>query len=417
MRERIDAKNLITYEDFLGTSRRCHYNEFIADFYKRFAEENEMPIGLTPDGDIKFGKDENFLRRAERIKDCCTHWSFDYYQKAGYKNLVRMVRCDDRFCLNCQALAADQRLAQYSKVLDDYTIEHDLYHVVLTVPNVSGTRLADTIELMIDRFSYMLRFFDGRKKVRNVDFSRYGYVGAVRALEITVSKRDGSYHPHLHCIFVLKKNMDLPKIFWNSFSEDRTGRQPTRLFSELDMLFQRLWCLLIMKEKVTKENIENIAKVLPQYPNGFTCVADLTNGDYHEVFKYAIKGTFKNETLFHYETFKTLYTALYNRRAYQTYGCLANYDFNDYDESLGLNSLEEVFELFITGLQREELPQRVEEILVKILVNWNDEESKYISKASYLRHFRALDEEEKKDALNKLMEASINVLEDKEDAE
>ena len=410
--ERLTAENLITYEDFLGTSRRCHYNEFISEFYERFADENEMPIGLTPDGEVKYGKDENFLRRAERVKECCTHWSFDYYKKSGYKNLVRMVRCDDRFCLNCQALIADQRQAQYSKVLDDFAIENDLYHVVLTVPNVSAQRLADTVTLMLDRFSYLIRFFDGRKKVKGVDFLKYGSIGAVRALEITVSKRDGSYHPHLHCIFVLKKNLDLPKVLWNPFSEDRTGRQPTRLFSELDMLFQRVWCLLIMREKVTRENIECIEKVLPQYPNGFSCVADLTNGDYHEVFKYAIKGTFKNETLFHYEAFKTLYTALFNRRSYQTYGCLASYDFNEYDESLGLGTLDEVFELFLAKLQREELPERVEEILTKILVNWKDGESKYISKASYLRHFRALDEEEKKDALNKLMEASINVLEE-----
>lgn len=399
MRELIKQENLITYDDFLGTSRRCHYNEFIAEFYERFADDDKIALRLAADGTIVYGKDETFIRRAARINECCTRWTFDHYVEAGYKNLVRMTRCDDRFCLNCQTLVADQRQAQYSPILDEFALEYDLYHVVLTVPNVDAEHLADTISLMFDRFGYMIRFFSGRKKVRGVDFTKYGYIAAVRALEVTVSKKDGSFHPHLHCIFVLKKNLDLPKVYWNAFSVDRTGRQGVRLFSELDMLFQRLWCLLIMKIEVTKWNIENMAQACPAYPNGFSCVADQTNGDYHEVFKYAIKGSFKNETLFDYEAFRTLYNALFKRKAYQTYGVLESYDFNEYDESLGLNELDEVFELFLLKLQKNELPQRIEEALTKILSEWNEVTCKYVSKATFLRHFKALTKEEKEETL------------------
>lgn len=406
MSESLSQENLISYDDFLSTSRRCHYNEFIADFYEKFASDNQMPIGLARDGSIIYGNDPGFMRMSKEVRFCCTNWTFDEYKQSGYKSLVRVNRCKNRFCLNCQELAAKQRMAQYTNVLDEFAIENDLYHVVLTVPNVDAEHLRDTVALMFMKFEYMTRFFDGRKKVRGVDFSKYGYKGAVRALEITTSKRDGSFHPHLHCIFVLKKGLDLPKIYWNTFSEDRTGRQLTRLFSELDMLFQRLWCLLIMKVKVTKDAIENIEKYCPATPNGFTCVADLTNGDYHEVFKYAIKGSFKNETLFQYEAFRTLYHALYKRRAYQAYGCLSRWDFESIDESLGLNEKEEAFERFITYLQRRELPKRVEEELTNILMNWKDGESRYISKATFLRHFKALSEEEKDEVLNKLMETS-----------
>ena len=271
------------------------------------------------------------------------------------------------------------------------------------MPNVEAENLANTVALMFDRFSYMIRFFDGRKKVRGMDFSHYGYKGAVRELEITVSKRDGSFHPHLHCIFVLKKNMNLPKVYWNIFSNDRRGRQETRLFSELELLFQRLWCLLIMKVKVTKGNIENIAAACPEYPDGFSAVADVTNGDYHEIFKYAIKGTFKNETLFDCEVFKTLYKALFNRRVYQTYGCLSSYDFNEYDESLGLSIMDDVFELFLTKLQKQELPKRIEELLTDILAEWQEGKCKYVSKATFLRHFKALTKEEKEETLKGIL--------------
>lgn len=401
MIKEINKDNLIEHEDFLATSRRCHYNEFIADFYERFADEQQMPLRITSSGAIEYGKDENFVRRAKRVRECCSSWTFDFYRRVKFKNLIRVDRCDDRFCLNCQALAADRRYAQYGPILDSYSSTNDIYHVVFTVPNVDADRLADTVTLMLDRFAYLIRFFQGSKKIRGVNFEKYGFIGAVRALEITVSKRNGSYHPHLHCMFILKKDLDMSKIFWTRFSEDRTGRTSTRLFSEFEILLQRIWCLLILKEKVTKETIENINDVCG-YPDGFSVVADLSNGDYHEVFKYAIKGTFKNETLFHYKAFLTLYIALFDRRCYQTYGCLSKYDFNSYDDSIGLLSADQALDAFLASFN--ELPVRIQELLSEILSDSKSGKYRYISKTTFTRHLRKLTEEEKQDFLNRVQD-------------
>ena len=395
MRKDITIDNVLSHDDFLATSRRCHYNQYIAEFYDRMAKDDGVLKMDFDTGEITYDKDVGLLARAGKIKQCCESWTFDFYNKAGYKNLIRVDRCHDRFCLNCQALAADQRLAQYSPILDEYVETNDLYHVVLTVPNVEAERLRDTVSLMFDRFAYMIRYFQGTKKVKGIDFSKWGYIGAVRALEITVSIKNNTFHPHLHCIFVLDKNLHLPKVYFNQFSIDNTGRQPMRFFSELDMLFQRIWCLLICRKKVTKENIENVGEVTG-YPDGFSCIADISNNDYHEVFKYAIKGTYKNETLFLYENFVTLYNALLGRRVYQTYGCLDRYDFNEYDESLGLDSLDAAFDEFLVVLQSKELPSRIVEALGLVLnISANSERIKYISKATFTRHFKALTEEEK----------------------
>ena len=397
----VKSDNLITHDDFLGVSRRVHYNQFIGEFYERMATENEMPIGLS-DGRVIYGLDPNLARKGKRVKECSRNWTFDFFKADNIKNLVRVDRCDDRFCLNCQALKADQRQAQYTSVLDEYTKTHDLYHVTFTVPNVDAEHLADTVELMFFMFGdRLIRFFSGSKKIRNVDFEKYGYAGAVRALEITTSKKNWTFHPHLHTVFILEKGLDMSKTYWNQFSEDRTGRNPIRLFSEFELLIQRIWCLLILREKVTKENIENIGAVTG-YLDGFSCTADLANGDYHEIFKYAIKGTFKNETLFKYDTFLTLYKALYGRRCYQTYGVLSDYDFNDVDEELGLNSLDEAFDMFLSLLRANGGSVRIEEVLATILKNTLDEKCKYVSRATYTRHFRSLAEEEKKDLLEKL---------------
>ncbi len=394
----------LTHENWLSVSRRCHYNTFIAQFYDEMSEEASTPIA-TRDGEIVYGKDPNLACRAERIRQCCKSWEFDTYEKAKIKNLIRVGRCHDRFCLNCQALEADQRYAQYAGVLDDYATEYDLYHVVLTVPNVTKEHVADTVALMLDRFAYLIRFFDGRKRVRGIDFGKYGYKGAVRELEITINREHNTFHPHLHTVFILKKDMYLPGVWWNGFSDDKRKRKPTRLFSELELLFQRLWCLLILRKKVTKYNIEHIGEATG-YRDGFSCIADKTNGDYHEIFKYAIKGSFKEETLFSGDNFRVLYKALFNRRAYDTYGCLKKYDFNDVDEMLGLGSKDEIFEMYLSMLQRSEMPQRVKEALDEILKNTcehAEERYKYISTAMYVRHFKALTEEEKSKVLDTIL--------------
>lgn len=367
--------NLITHADFLAVSRRVHYNEHISEFYERMDKEN----GTYRVNTIKV------------LRDCCKYWDFDYYNVAGVKNLIRMNRCRDRFCLNCQSLSADRRLAQYSPILDGYVKDYDVYHVVLTVPNVDSEYLHRTIRLMLDRFSYFMRYFSGSKRIRGVNFSCYGYVGAVRALEITYNVSSKTYHPHLHCIFVLKKNMRLPQVYWNRFSDDRTGRRPPRFYTEFELLIQRVWALLILRIPVTKFNIENISQICP-YPDGFSCIADLSNGKYSEVFKYAIKGSYKCESILEYEVFKTMYKALWNVKVYQSYGVLRKYDFNVVGDDLGLLDTDELYELFINQLQAQELPRRITEELDYILSETRDESatSQYISKSTFIKHLRTL---------------------------
>jgi len=394
---------LFEKDDFVSVSRRCHYNKFISDFYERMAEENGMPY-LDYSGKLHYGKDPNLLKVSKDVFDCCKFWNFDYFEQAKSKVFVKVKRCKNRYCLNCQSMAADQRYAQYGKVLDEYVPNYDLYHIVFTVPNVSAERLAATLQLMIDKFAYMIRYFDGRKGIRGVNLKFLGYVGCAREIEITISKKDGSYHPHIHSIWILKKGLNFQPTYFNSFSIDRTGRNPDRYFTELELLFQRMWCLLITRTTVNKENLNDIGKVTG-YPDGFSCTADLSNGDYHEIFKYAIKGTFKEETLFKYDTFKTLYKALFGKEAYATYGCLFRYDFNKYDDNLGLKDPDYIFGMILNNLRGKELPKRVEDTLGKILRSYESGVNiKYISKAAFVKHFKALSEEDKELYIQELLE-------------
>ena len=97
-----------------------------------------------------------------------------------------------------------------------------------------------------------------------------------------------------------------------------------------------------------------------------------------------------------------MYDALYGRRCYQSYGCLSKIDFNEVDEELGLHGKDKVFDIFIRSLQRAEMPARIEELLGEILKESYEGEIKFISRATFVRHFRTLTDEEKTAFLNKL---------------
>ena len=132
----------------------------------------------------------------------------------------------------------------------------------------------------------------------------------------------------------------------------------------------------------------------------------VTDGNYHEIFKYAIKGTYKEKSIFTYDTFVTLYYALYNRKVYQTYGCLYNTDFNVIDDVVSPTLTTDVlFELIIEHLQTLEMPLNMEEELDEIIRSfYNGSKIKYIGASSLLHAFAHLSEEDKRDKIEKLLE-------------
>ena len=104
--------------------------------------------------------------------------SFNFYKKNHLKQVVMVNRCKDPFCYNCQALRAQRRFEVYAPILAKYEDEYDVYHVVLSVPNVSGAKLPGTVRHMCNRFGRVIEYFNGDKKIKGFDFDRFGYIGA-----------------------------------------------------------------------------------------------------------------------------------------------------------------------------------------------------------------------------------------------
>ena len=352
---------------FLGIDKKRQFNATISAMYNQQLTDLDY-CSQRSDMDV-------LERKADNIARCMLDWKIDVYDKSRAKIIGDVYRCKDKFCYNCQSLLALQRFYTYRPVLDKYAKDYELFHVVLTQPNVQGRYLKRTVELMFDRFHYLIGYFNGHKKVRGIDFEKYGYVGAVRSLEVTQNRKTKLYHPHFHCMFILRKGLsktdDFVPWLYNSFSPDYSGKgKGDRLFTTFEFLLQRLWCLLITRKKVTIENIKNIDELLPRYPDGFSVVVNPANGQYHEIFKYATKGAFKDGTMDDYEAFNTLESVLYNRRIYQTYGCLHGYDFNEVDDTLGLNdTTDTTFNQFLLSLREKEVPRTETENIGDVINN------------------------------------------------
>ena len=350
---------------------RIYWNEIINDYYTRLGKERNL--------DKYFGK-------AQRVLFCSKIWTFDHYKKSHVKDLKSMNLCKDKFCFNCQSVLALKRQAKYMPTLELLERENDIYHVVLSVPNCEADELKPLVQKMFKCFYTLNRYLNGNAKIRHLDLEKYGYIGSVRSLEVTQNLERGDFHPHIHCLFVMRKGLNLEKRYINDFSYDRG--ELTRYFSEFEILIQKIWYLLINGKKVRYDSIESLVQ-------GYSCVAELAQNGYHEVFKYAIKNNIKRGHFFDYETFKVLEDLLYNRRTIQGYGCLFGYDYSD-EELLLDNEADNIYTEIINELLKIEEPEMLVESFSKVLVNIKENGGiTYISRKSIRKYILENKEVEK----------------------
>ena len=348
--------------------KRIAGNEEIAYFYEQFAKEQDSAT---------------LANRAEWVAQCYKFWDIDHYKKQCVKDIKRITLCKDKFCLNCQNNAAHKREVKYQNILDDLRKRYDIYHIVFTVPNCLADELRLTLDRMYKKFPYVIQYLQGKRKCNNVDFVKFGFVGAVRGLEVTTKTTADSYefHPHFHTLFIFRKGLDKTKKNINdfSFSNGKLGRK----FSDNEILLQKAWRLLYEGERLTE-------KMLNELDQGYSVTMDDSHGHYHQVFKYALKGTFKKGApIFNYEEFKELYKALYRRKMIQGYGVLNKFDFED---DVTDEQIDQAYQEIVSMLQAIESPQ-IEIMRLQDVVKEMDEnkEVKYISRNTVRRELRGHD--------------------------
>lgn len=203
--------------------------------------------------------------------------------------------CRQRLCPMCQRRRSLDVAANTRDIVAELTKmqKRKFLHLVLTVPNVSATELAETINAMYRASSEMFR----SDKLRNK------FKGVMRCLEVTYNKRigfitgdvDGSlevcgraFHPHLHCLVAVGSSYG-------------SGKNYIKQSELLD-----LWRGYMGNAHITQLHIERVKD----------------EGAISEVAKYCVK-PLELDDLPSYElraVLETLHSVLHGRRLIQLFG-------------------------------------------------------------------------------------------------
>lgn len=382
-------------KSFLSISRRVRVNAVIAEYYERLGEEYEDLLktrgGVTKDFNVLMSKRVGRLLRCGRFVDTAR------FKELGIHEVKAIKFCGDKFCGNCQKRLANERERKYTPLLKELERLCDVYHVVLTVPNVSELFLPKAIEDIIKAFAKLIKYIKCDKKIKGINFGGFGYVGAIRSLEITHNIKRDDYHPHLHCLFIFKKglNLDQPKVFVNAFSFNK-GRRENK-WSAFEIFIQKLWKLCYDGERVTKSAID--------YSDGYSCKVNRADGNYHQIFKYVVKGLLDDKHAqqrnsnsvridngLTYDEFRALFFGLEGKKAFQCYGCF--YGLKS-DESLLTESDKTDAEIkaIIHELRKYEADEFVSEKLAVVIENIVKKHEIYISAKDMKDDLEGLKEE------------------------
>ena len=140
--------------------------------------------------------------KAERRASCSTFLQFKLYAD-GSKKLASMNSCHVRLCPICSWRRSLKVYSNIRQVTEYLTAKEQRRYVLvtLTVPNCSSEELSGVLD----------RMFKGFNRFNQLKSIKTAFTGFYRALEITrncnpMSKSYGTYHPHFHCLFSVKKS-------------------------------------------------------------------------------------------------------------------------------------------------------------------------------------------------------------------
>jgi len=295
--------------------------------------------------------------KARSVAYCGMGTEHDQYNKQLTRVLHNIYLCKNKWCLNCQKQRQLTRLFRFGPELDKTLETHDLYHLVLTIPNCPDKLLDQEFRHIHKTFSKFINLFlVGEKRRPRKEFFGHGCIAAVRSSEITYNAENRckgqEYHPHLHVILAMRKDLYMPKAKTHrkySFDGHGSKRKLVRKFSEFELLLQKVWYLLINGERYSKKNLESVT-------DGYSVTLDpVGNDSYYEVFKYACKIYDEKSEPMTYEQHRVLDHALHGKRTMQGYGRWYGIQSDD-DIEEGVHEAQSVVEAF---LHRTEQPQRV----------------------------------------------------------
>ena len=194
-------------------------------------------------------------KRAYRVGQCGSILEFKvYFDGETPHKLNKANFCRDRLCPMCNWRRSLKIMGQVSQIMNaPQMAEFEYLFLTLTVKNCSAADLQNSVQKLFDGWRYLYN--------KNSVFKK-AIQGTFRSFEITRNGKDGTYHPHLHCILAV-----LPSYFKSRYYISQ---------AEWSALWQKA-CGLEYNPIVHIQKVKDNGKGL--------------SGVVAEVAKYAVKGS------------------------------------------------------------------------------------------------------------------------------
>lgn len=134
----------------------------------------------------------------ERVKSCGDILRF-IRESDGKLKLYQAYFCKNKLCPMCNWRRAMKYSYQTSQIVDEAIKEEPngrFLFLTLTVKNVEGERLGETISSLTQSFDRLFR----RAKVKK------NLIGYLRSVEVTHNEKVNTYHPHVHVLLMVKSS-------------------------------------------------------------------------------------------------------------------------------------------------------------------------------------------------------------------
>jgi plasmid rolling circle replication initiator protein Rep len=149
-------------------------------------------------------KNADLKKRSDHMQRCCDYLVFGDVVNQVTGEVTRKLQaaefCRDRLCPMCswrKSLVTFSQLSDIMLRIDSTTDGLVPIFLTLTMRNCGSSDLADCISRELRAWSRMVTSKHRRKPWRIA-------VGWFRALEITYNKKDGTWHPHIHAILLVR---------------------------------------------------------------------------------------------------------------------------------------------------------------------------------------------------------------------
>lgn len=332
-------------------------NKRIADYYWQM--KNEF-------------KDDRFIKKSYDVQNCNKFWTVDLYRLQHVKDFKKTYLCKDKFCANCKKVKQAYRLKKYLPLLAKN--DKDMYFVTFTVPNCRGSDLSAVLKNLNTSFHKLIRYVSCSHALKICNFGKFGYLGAIKSLEITVNRtRKNKYHPHLHCAICFKNFKQSKPYIINRYSKDWSGKKDYfRKFTNEEVILQKLWFLIY--NGVDLKGLDSVNSYVNEFGKltlnrGYSVTIDkFKPGQYREIFKYMIKDKVIDKVnvdgsviqdYVSYIEFKDLYFGTKNVRQLEGFGIFRNV--KDEKSLVDKQQVENIYNEFICYLKKKEAPVEIEQ--------------------------------------------------------